>query len=187
MPGVSVAKKTFPGGETFEIVINDLLNEPVECVVNPANGGLSHGGGVAAQILAEAGPEFAREGGELIDRRGPIPKGQAAATGAGRLPYKGVIHAVGPRLGDGDEEATLAAALGAAFRIADGEGWSSLSFPAVSSGIFAVPPKICARAYIRAVAEFFAARPRTPLRVIRLALYPGPLAEIAASLLLRTP
>ena len=181
MPGELVAKKTFPGGGTFEIAVNDLLNEPVDCIVNAANGGLSHGGGVAAEILAEAGPEFGRECRELVERRGPIPKGQAAVTTAGRLPYKGIIHAVGPRLGDGDEESTLVSALKSAFLLAHEKGWRSLSFPAVSSGIFAVPPEVCARAYVRTAAEFFAAHPDTPLRLIRLALFKGPLVELAAS------
>ena len=72
-------------------------------------------------------------------------------TTAGRLPFKGVIHAVGPRQGEGDEEAKLVRALQAAFACARERGWQSVSFPAVSSGIFAVPLDVCARAYLKAV------------------------------------
>jgi O-acetyl-ADP-ribose deacetylase (regulator of RNase III) len=71
-------------------------------------------------------------------------------TTAGKLPFKGVIHAVGPRQGEGDEEAKLFQALSAAFERARERGWSSVSFPAVSSGIFAVPLDVCARAYLKA-------------------------------------
>ena len=95
--------------------------------------------------------------------RGPFPSGSAVATGAGRLPFKGVIHAVGPRQGEGNEEDKLYRALVAAFACARERGWESVSFPAVSSGIFAVPAEICARAYVRAGRA-------SPLRKVRLCL-----------------
>ena len=69
---------------------------------------------------------------------------------AGKLPFKGVIHAVGPRQGEGDEEQKLVQALASAFALASERGWQSVSFPAVSAGIFAVPLDICARAYVKA-------------------------------------
>jgi len=71
-------------------------------------------------------------------------------TTAGNLPFKGVIHAVGPRFGEGDEERKLYLALTSSWRRAIERGWTSVAFPAVSAGIFAVPHEICARAYIRA-------------------------------------
>ncbi len=61
-------------------------------------------------------------------------------------------------------------ALEAAFLRAHERGWASVSFPAVSSGIFAVPLDVCARAYVRAVRGFFAAHPDTSLRRVRLCL-----------------
>ena len=91
-------------------------------------------------------------------------------TTAGRLPFKGVIHAVGPRYGEGDEEAKLAQALDAAFACARERGWQSVSFPAGSSGIFAVPLAICARAYL-------AAARRAPLRNVRLCLRDQPVID----------
>ena len=99
-------------------------------------------------------------------------------TTAGRLPFKGVIHAVGPHQGLGREEERLAQALQAAFLRAHERGWASVSFPAVSSGIFAVPLDVCARAYVRAVRGFFAAHPDTSLRTVRLCLFDGPLVEL---------
>jgi len=72
------------------------------------------------------------------------------ATTAGKLPFKAVIHAVGPRFGEGDEEKKLAQALSSAFALAAEKGWQAVAFPAVSAGIFAVPLDICARAYLTA-------------------------------------
>ena len=101
---------------------------------------------------------------------GHSPPGVAVVTGPGRLPFKGVIHAVGPRYGEGDEEAKLVAALCAAFACARERGWESVSFPAVSSGIFAVPLEICARAYL-------AAARAAPIPNVRLCLRDRPVIE----------
>jgi len=57
-----------------------------------------------------------------------------------------------------------------AFTLALGRGWSSVSFPAVSSGIFAVPLDICARAYLRAARA-------SPLRNVRLCLRDQPIID----------
>jgi O-acetyl-ADP-ribose deacetylase len=122
-------------------VRGNLLEEPVDAIVNAANGRLAHGGGVAAVIARAAGPELQAESDRLVRAHGAFATGSAVVTTAGRLPFKGVIHAVGPRHGEGDEERKLERALRAAFGCAAERGWESLSFPAVSSGIFAVPPR----------------------------------------------
>jgi len=134
----------------FQVVRGNLLDEPVEAIVNAANGHLAHGGGVAGIISRAAGPALQEESDRIVGERGPFPTGVAVVTTAGKLPFKGVIHAVGPRFGEGDEERKLVQALSAAFDCAAGRGWTSVSFPAVSSGIFAVPLDICARAYLAA-------------------------------------
>ncbi len=140
-----IAREVYPGGRAFEVVVGDLLSEPVDAIVNAANGHLAHGGGVAAAIARAAGPALEEEGDRLVADCGPIDVGEAVVTTAGRLPFKGVIHAVGPHMGVGQEEDRLVQALGAAFRRAHERGWASVSFPAVSSGIFAVPLEVCAR------------------------------------------
>ena len=152
------------------MVKGNLLEEPVDAIVNAANGMLAHGGGVAALISHAAGPELQRESTRLVEEHGLYPVGAAVATTAGKLPFKGVIHAVGPRRGEGDEERKLALALCNAFSVAAQNGWQSVAFPAVSSGIFAVPPQICARAYL-------AAARGAPLRNVRLCLRDQPVID----------
>lgn len=173
----------FPGGRTFAVVINDLVYEPVDVIVNAANSGLSHGGGVALAIAQAAGPRLEKEGNLIIKERGLIPVGEAVITTAGDLPFKGVIHAVGPHMGDEDEERKLVKTLMFAFQIADEKGCESISFPGVSSGIYGVPVEICARAYVRAVTEFFKQNPDSPLKTIRLCLFQGPLVEAVKKLI----
>ena len=177
MPGMLVGAINFPGGKKFEISIYDLLFEATDCIVNAANGGLSHGGGVAAAISKAAGPELDEEGDRIVREHGRIPVGEAVVTTAGELPFKGVIHAVGPRLGEGDEEGKIIQALRSAFTIAHERGWQSLSFPGISSGIFSVPHEVCARAYIKAVQTFWSDFPDSPLSLIRLVLFEGPLLD----------
>ena len=152
------------------MVKGDLLDEPVDAIVNAANGHLAHGGGVAGIISRAAGPELQAESDRLVRERGPFPTGSAVITTAGKLAFKGVIHAVGPRQGEGDEEAKLFQALTAAFRLAREHHWQSVSFPAVSSGIFAVPLDVCARAYLKAMRA-------SPLSKVRLCLRDQPIID----------
>jgi putative ATPase len=178
MAATVVKRLEFPKGGEFVIVVHDLLEEPVDCIVNAANGGLSHGGGVAAAIAMAAGPELDMESGAIVRERGWIPTGEAVVTTAGKLPFKGVIHTVGPRKGEGDEEKKLVRAIRSAFLRAHERGWRSLSFPGVSSGIFAVPHDVCARAYLQAVQEFFQQHPDSSLKTVRLCLLKGRLLEV---------
>ena len=159
------------------MVRGDLLAEPVDAIVNAANGHLAHGGGVAGIISRAAGPELQAASDRLVAERGPFPTGGAVVTTAGKLPFKGVIHAVGPRQGEGDEERKLIAALEASFARAHEAGWSSLAFPAVSSGIFAVPLAVCARAYLAATTRWLAANKSSPLTQLRLCLRDQPVID----------
>lgn len=155
----------------FEIVEGDLLKEKTEVIVNAANSYLVHGGGIAAIIEAQAGEEFTKEGDKIVKEKGPVPVGDAVITTAGKLPFKGIIHAVGPRLGEGEEEEKLKKAIKAVLMIASENKFKTLSFPAISSGIFRVPKEICARAYLKGVLEFFKENEKTSLNLVRLVLY----------------
>jgi O-acetyl-ADP-ribose deacetylase (regulator of RNase III) len=178
-----VAREEILGNKAFEVVLGNLLEEPVDAIVNAANGHLAHGGGVAAAIARAAGPALTDEGSRIVREGGEIPVGEAVVTTAGELPFKGVIHAVGPHQGVGREEARLEAALKASFLRAHEKGWTSVSFPAVSSGIFAVPLDVCSRAYVAAVRGFWEAHPDSSVATLRLCLFPGPLVDLVKTLL----
>ena len=72
------------------MVRGDLLKEPVDAIVNAANGRLAHGGGVAGIISRAAGPALQAECDRLVAAGGPLAAGSAVVTGAGALPFKGV-------------------------------------------------------------------------------------------------
>src|SRR5207245_11516859 len=86
-----LAQEEVAPGRVFQVVRGNLLEEPVEAIVNAANGHLAHGGGVAGIISRAAGPSLQEESDGLGVARGPCPTGTAVATTAGKLPFKAVI------------------------------------------------------------------------------------------------
>ncbi len=75
-------------------------------------------------------------------------------TGAGKLKAKHVIHAVGPRMGDGDEDRKLASAVRSALALADRHGLKSIAIPAISAGNFGFPLDRCARILLTEVHRY---------------------------------
>lgn len=161
----------------FEIKSGNLLNEDTDVIVNAANGMLSHGGGVAYAIASAAGDDLYNECNEYIRTNGRIPVTEVVLTTAGNLRFKGVIHAVGPRFGEGDEENKLVKTIYNAFVLANNKGFSSLAFPAVSSGIFSVPYDICARSYFDSVERFYNDYADSNLKLIRLVMFKGKILD----------
>ncbi len=166
------------GGRRLHLVAGNLLTQPVDAIVNAANSQLAHGGGVAGAISQAAGPALDEEGRQWVRTHGAVPTGSAAVTTAGKLPFKGVIHAVGPSLGCGNEGAKLTSTVAAALACADQKGWQSLAFPAISSGIFRVPLEICARSYVQGVLKHLWEHPESTLKEIRIVLLEGPLVAL---------
>src|SRR2546425_4072139 len=78
-----LAQEEIAPGCSFQVVRGNLLEEPVEAIVNAANGHLAHAGGVAGIISRAAGPSLQEESDGLVVARGPFPTGTAVATTAG--------------------------------------------------------------------------------------------------------
>jgi O-acetyl-ADP-ribose deacetylase (regulator of RNase III) len=160
------------GDRELRIEVCDLLSAPVDVIVNPANGGLSHGGGLAAIILQAAGEQLQKDSDRLIEEYGILESGMAVYTDAGQLPYKAVIHAVGPRFGEGDEQHKLEQAVLRSLLLCEANDWKSIAFPAISAGVFRVPIEICGRAFHRAITHFWDARQECVLEKIIICLTP---------------
>ncbi len=73
----------------MRIAKGDITTFEGDAIVNAANDQLILGSGVAGAIRRKGGPEIQEE----CDRHGPIRVGEAAVTGAGRLPVRYVVHA----------------------------------------------------------------------------------------------
>jgi len=98
-------------GVKLKVVKGDITQEEVEAIVNAANSYLKHGGGVAGAIVRAGGEVIQKESDEYVEKYGPLPVGSATITSAGKLKAKYVIHTVGPRWGEGDEEKKLEKAI----------------------------------------------------------------------------
>jgi O-acetyl-ADP-ribose deacetylase (regulator of RNase III) len=171
-----LASASLAGGIALRIIEGNIVKEPVDAIVNAANSMLQHGGGVAAVISWAGGPSVQEES----NRVAPVAVGTARATGAGDLPHKHIIHAVGPRWGEGDEEAKLRGAVMSSLEVAHGLGLGSVSLPAISAGIFGFPKERCAEILLATARDFAAGHAETSLREIRLCLFGEEMAELFA-------
>jgi O-acetyl-ADP-ribose deacetylase (regulator of RNase III) len=153
-----------PDGKTLTLYQGDLTDEKVDAIVNAANEGLSHGGGVAGAIVRKGGAVIQDES----DRLGRVKTGQAVVTGAGKLPCRWVIHAVGPvwpgNRTPEQNDALLTSAITQALERAEECGCQSVAFPAISSGIFGFPKDRCARVFLDAFLSWTGKTP-TELRL----------------------
>ncbi len=155
------------GGRELRLVRGDITERDTEAIVNAANTRLQHGGGVAGAIV--------RKGGQVIqdesDAIGYVPVGGAAITGAGRLQASYVIHAVGPRMGEGDEDRKLTSAVTACLQLASGKKITSISLPAISSGIFGFPKDRCARILVTTARDYLAGNPDSSLKSVEFCIH----------------
>jgi O-acetyl-ADP-ribose deacetylase (regulator of RNase III) len=143
----------------LEVIEGDIATLEVDAVANAANDHLWMGAGVAGALKRAGGHEIERE----AIAKGPIPVGDAVATGAGRLPAKWVIHGavMGQDLRTNAQlvERTTRSVL----RVAEELGAESLALPAFGTGVGGFPLDECARLMVRAVR---AHEPRTLRRVV---------------------
>jgi len=138
------------GDSVIELVKGDITDLEVDAIVNAANSRLKMGGGVAGAILKKGGWSIQEE----CDKIGYCPVGGAVITGAGKLKAKYVIHVVGPRMGEGDEDRKLESATLSALNLAEEHEVESIAFPAISTGIFGFPKDRCAKIMLRAVVDY---------------------------------
>jgi O-acetyl-ADP-ribose deacetylase (regulator of RNase III) len=124
-------------GVSVRLVQGDITTIPVDAIVNAANEGLRRGGGVDGAIHRAGGPAILKE----CIRLGGCRTGDAKATTGGNLPARHVIHAVGPVWRDGEhgEDDLLASAYRRSVEVAAGLECTSVSFPAISTGIYGFP------------------------------------------------
>ena len=153
-------------GRVIRVVQGDLTLEQVDAIVNAANGDLAHGGGVAGAISRKGGPSIQKESTAWVREHGPVRTGSAAITGAGELPCRYVIHAVGPVWGSGDEQAKLAGAVRSALDLADQHGLRTVSMPGISSGIFGFPKPLCAQVMLRTISEWLSIHPDSSMQEV---------------------
>lgn len=138
------------GNHTIELLDGDITEMGTDAIVNAANAQLVLGGGVAGAIRRKGGPKIQAE----CNKTGGTFVGGAVITTAGSLKAKHVIHAVGPRMGEGDEDQKLTNATLNSLKVADENHLKSISFPAISTGIFGFPIERCAEIMLKTTIKY---------------------------------
>lgn len=132
------------------LVEGDITELDVQAIVNPANESLILGGGVAGAIREKGGPSIQKE----CSRIGGTYVGGAVITSGGNLKPDYIIHAVGPRMGEGEEDLKLKNATMNSLLLAEEKDIKSIAFPAISTGIFGFPMDRCAKTMLEVVTGF---------------------------------
>jgi len=134
----------------LEVVEGDIAALQVDAVANAANDHLWMGSGVAGALKRAGGEEVERE----AVARGPIERGTAIATTAGRLAARYVIH--GAVMGQDlrTDPDLIRRTTRSCLRLADELGCSSLALPAFGTGVGGFPLDECAAIMIEEARAF---------------------------------
>lgn len=151
-----------------ELLDTDITEMDTDAIVNAANARLILGGGVAGAIRKKGGPRIQEE----CNKKGPTFVGGAVITTGGDLRAKYVIHAVGPRMGEGDEDNKLKNATLNSLKLADENNIKSIAFCAISTGIFGFPIERCARIMLETTVAYL--KDPTGLERVVFALFGRP-------------
>ncbi|GAM19164.1 hypothetical protein SAMD00019534_023390 [Acytostelium subglobosum LB1] len=159
------------GGVTIEVNKGDILLEHSEAIVNAANNELQHHGGIARHIADAAGLDFEVKCRDLVHSKGKVKTGSAMSTPSGKLYFKAIIHAVAPIWSSSNQahcKLLLRSAVIASLWEAVDIGCTSVSLPAIGSGIFGIPYEVCATITIQAIYDFIDKNNKTPLKSIKV-------------------
>lgn len=165
-----IREQNLESGQRFQLVRGDITREKVDAIVNAANAYLQHGGGVAGAIALKGGSQIQIESDDWVRKHGLVKPESPAYTSGGSLLCRYVIHAVGPVWGEGDEDHQLRAAITGALKLGDRLELTSISFPAISTGVFGFPIARAARINLIVFQDYFRKNSASSLKIARLTL-----------------
>ncbi len=158
------------GDRELWVGVHDLLTTQVDVIVNPSDSELSYIENLSGRILTAAGEDIEIQRKQLIQEYEQIDSGMAVYTTAGRLPYKAVIHAVVPSMGEGDEQHKIEQAVSRSLLLCEANEWSSIAFPVIDTEFFNIPIEIYARAFFRSITHFWDARHDSAVEKVMICL-----------------
>lgn len=131
---------------TIQLVQDDILSLAVQAIVTVTDTNLT----VNPALAAKAGPAVQ----QACDLLQWCDVGSAVMTDAGNLPVEKIIHAVGPRWGEGSERGKLANVTLQSLRLAEQSRLKSVAIPAISTGILGYPVENCAKTMLTQIVDF---------------------------------
>lgn len=132
---------------TIEIIHHhDILSLNVETIVNSTDPNIT----IPEDMVALAGQALEQE----VRLLGWCDVGSAIVTSAGKLKFKKIIHAVGPKWGEGSERGKLANATWESLRLAEENEMKSIAIPPISTGTFGYPVENCATTMMTQIIDF---------------------------------
>jgi len=148
----------------------DLLEAPVDVIVNSTDCNLLHSQGLSEKIMQSAGSTLKKESELLIKEYGKIDPGMVVYTTAGNLPHKAVLHVVGPRIGDGAEQQKIEQLVVRCLKLCEINDWNSIAFPVIGLGNSGIPLDKCAQGFFRSITHFWDARHECNIEKIELCI-----------------
>jgi O-acetyl-ADP-ribose deacetylase (regulator of RNase III) len=160
------------GASVLALWQGDITKLAADAIANAANQRLVGGGGVDGAIHRAGGPSLMAELDVIRERTGGCPTGSAVLTGAGRLPARYVLHAVGPVYRDGrqGEPELLASCYRTCLKLAQDNGAKTVSFPSISTGVYGYPMAEAAGIAVREVAAWLR-RPECRIERVTLVVF----------------
>ncbi len=152
---------------TLALAEGDITNESTDAIVNAANTRLAGGAGVDGAIHRAGGPSIMEE----CRKIGGCPTGQAVITNGGNLRAKYVIHTVGPvyQGGNKGEAALLKSAHMESLKLASAKKLKSISFPAISTGVYGYPVHEAAQIALKTAINYL--KEHSDIELVRFVLF----------------
>lgn len=135
---------------TVEIFERDIVWMEVDAIVNSTTPDLKMEVGLSGEIARVGGPKIQEE----CKRVGSVSVGDAIITNGGELKARYVIHAVGPQMGEGEEDEKLRKTMQNCLELAEKYGLKSVAFPAISTGRFRIPLDRSARIMLQTAVPY---------------------------------
>lgn len=159
----------------IDICIGDITEYSTDVIVNAANEDLQHSGGVAWAIANKGGSVIEEDSTQHVRRSGKVDSGDSwLTTKTGHLPCKALVHAVGPRWTGSRKQKEVALLYKACkTSLEKSHKYRSITFPAISSGIYGFPIELCADTMVRAAIEFSNRKPTSALQKVTFILHPN--------------
>jgi O-acetyl-ADP-ribose deacetylase (regulator of RNase III) len=136
-------------GKTIRLMKGDVTDLEVDAFAFYAAEDLSLGSGYGTAIAVRGGATIQEE----LNGRGPLPVGEAVLTGAGEMKARYIIHAVGPKFQEEDEETKLHKTMISALKCAEEKALKRVAFPPMGTGFYGIAVERCARVMLSTIRE----------------------------------